>query len=355
MKVNFKNEKQHSPTLDEGFAVEYAGAKRAQFKMRWYLLLAVLVSPLVALAYYFIDTTLVINADGILTSEPATLIAAEDGIVKKINYYPGDVVPAGSQIFIFESKMLDQQLAFHNEKIASYEALLGASRVRLKSLHEKNIERFNAANIDNLDFEKEYFDNKYRNVVPLTDRIGLHLARLEVDSKHINAEIAYAQAMDVQEAEGLAKNILQLKSERIRLNAQRNLLSIQYPKTAQLNELFIHEGEFVGKGESLVAMQNRYTPIVIVYLRPSRIDYAAQGNTATVTLPNGRRLLGVINRPAQVAEKVPAMLSGPFDGAKAALKVQIDLKEVVPQFVEGLPVKVRFHYRTPLKDWFLND
>ncbi|MEW6999460.1 hypothetical protein AADZ86_17365 [Colwelliaceae bacterium BS250] len=74
------------------------------------------------------------------------------------------------------------------------------------------------------------------------------------------------------------------------------------------------------------------------------MDYIKVGQTAIIELPNGDKYRGTINEPAQFTQKLPAILSGPFEANKAAIKVTLDITPAPTVMPEGLPVTVRFHY-----------
>lgn len=83
-----------------------------------------------------------------------------------------------------------------------------------------------------------------------------------------------------------------------------------------------------------------------MYLKPDRMDYVAIGQTASLTLPNGKIYDGIVNTPTQLSEKLPDVLSAPFRRSEAMIKVTLDISPIPDVMVEGLPVKVRFHYVT---------
>lgn len=52
MKVNFHLDKKNKPQSESGMKVVYGQAKRGGYRLRWYLILAIVVSPLLFMAYY---------------------------------------------------------------------------------------------------------------------------------------------------------------------------------------------------------------------------------------------------------------------------------------------------------------
>ena len=50
MKIKFSSAKEHQPTADNGMQVLYAPGKRLAFKLRWYLILFLILLPALWLA-----------------------------------------------------------------------------------------------------------------------------------------------------------------------------------------------------------------------------------------------------------------------------------------------------------------
>ena len=46
MKVNFHLDKKNKPQSESGMKVAYGQAKRGGYRLRWYLILAIVISPL---------------------------------------------------------------------------------------------------------------------------------------------------------------------------------------------------------------------------------------------------------------------------------------------------------------------
>lgn len=53
MKVKFHLEKDKQPTSDNGMKIIYGSAKRGGYRFRWYCILALVLSPILIMAYVF--------------------------------------------------------------------------------------------------------------------------------------------------------------------------------------------------------------------------------------------------------------------------------------------------------------
>ncbi len=352
MKVEFKQEKQINPTSQDGFNIDYAPAKRAAFKLRWYLMVLFVVSPLLFAAWYFLGEKLLVKADGIITSEPIKIFAKKDGVIQKINFKQGQSVRQHDELFEIYSPETDAEVHFLEAALEELYLLHEQSLTELKSIHQKKINLYEQAKVSNKQFIKEIKETDYGKLVPLTDRIGLYLSKLKIDNDAIQSEIDFALTVDQHNLGSGAAIILEHEKALSIAKAKESLLNSPAPQDAIVNQLFVNEGEFIEKGEPLMTLSNRAQPIVLVYLKPKDLNYAQIGGKLTIKFPNGKTYPAEIKVPPKVADKVPAILSGPFATSKAAIKVQIDINEPVEDYVEGLPVEVFYHYENVAKGLF---
>lgn len=345
MKVVFKHEKQLNPQVEGGLTVNYAGAKRAAFKLRWNLLLLLILSPIIIFFIYFFNEEILINADGILTSEPLTIYAREDGIIGEIYYSAGEEIIAGQDLFDISSPIIDAEVIFLTEKLDYYRKKQSVSLAKFTQLYHKKVELYEHAVKGNAVLSEEYKKNNYEDYISLTDKITYHIARVKIDSEQIGSEIDYKLALEKNDTGSLAKIILDLELRRVLARAKQKLLNIRLETSGTINEIFIQEGSYVNKGDIIMSISNLKQPVVHVYLQPKYLEYAKIGSVVTVTFPDGKQYSGSIKVPVKIADKIPSILSGPFSMNKAAIKMQIDFDEPITNFIEGIPVKVRYHFQ----------
>ena len=188
--------------------------------------------------------------------------------------------------------------------------------------------------------------------MPLSDRIALQMSQLEFEDGRINNDVERVKTISSIQGGVIAQFKLGVEQQLVLAEAKQAFMDVKATAPATVNEIYITKGSFVTKGDRLLSLSNRPEPVVHVYLRPSRLDYAHVGSRATVTMPNGKKYRGEVKVPVQMADKISQILSGPFSTDNAAIKVQIDFDEAVEEFIEGLPVKVRFHYWETFSDWF---
>jgi len=90
MKIRFHSQP-HEPERDDGIKVSYAPAKRNVPKIRWYLILLVVSSPLI----YFVTTVLMNNvlvkAQGFVSLKLVEVRSAHAGILSEVLVKPWDM------------------------------------------------------------------------------------------------------------------------------------------------------------------------------------------------------------------------------------------------------------------------
>ncbi len=348
MKINFQTEKQKNANSNDGFKVIYAPAKRLAFKMRWYLLLTLILSPLAIFSWYMIDDKLLVTADGILTTEPITLKATHDVYVKNIDVNVGDRVESNQTLVELSSPVVEKELNLLLAKHKSFKEEQEKGIINLESLHKQQIATYKSGQFKQNQMAKRYEKYSDQGVLPLHQQLMLEQNQLVAQSQYQDALIAHEAAVNNHKNGAMAKTMMDIELAISKARAIENMLTVDAPKDAVVNDILVNEGEYVSAGEPLISVSNLDQAVVNVYLSPERMDYAKLGQTATITLPNGDTHQGVINKPTQLSQKLPDILSGPFDGNKPAIKVTLDITPAPEVTLEGLPVEVRFHYNNEI-------
>lgn len=353
MKIKFETEKQKNPMKNDGFDVMYAPAKRVAFRFRWYLLVVLILSPLVIFGWNLLDDEVLIQADGILTTDPIVLQAPQSVFVKTIHVKDGDKVKAKDILVELSSPVVERQYELLKEKHKNFNELHQKGIQILDVLYKQQIAILRASIQENKKLISKYEDYQNRGVVPLNEQLLLDQNDMQLKNQYQQVQISYESAVAQHRNGPLAKTVLDIELALAQAQAKNDMLNLIAPKQAQINEILVAEGEFLSEGEPIISLSNLNRPVVFVYLLPKRMDYAKMGRTATITFPNGIKYQGKINGPVQMTQQLPAALTGPFDVSKAMIKVILDIYPIPEQMVEGLPVKIRFHYdeEEKVKNW----
>lgn len=108
MKVNFHLDKKNKPQSESGMKVVYGQAKRGGYRLRWYLILAIVVSPLLFMAYYLFRTQVLVTAPAIITSYPLTVTATRSAIVGPIPVNVGTEVAQDQALLLLKRQRSEQ-------------------------------------------------------------------------------------------------------------------------------------------------------------------------------------------------------------------------------------------------------
>ncbi len=342
MKVRFEGVKRSDPTQDNGARVSYAPAKRAAFRGRWYLMLLLVISPIIAFGWLVTREELLVRADGILTTKPVVYSASQSGFVTDVVAGPGTLVDVGADILELRSPEIDRKIELWKANAALLTAHQEAAAAQLREVLETHRERLEASDADHRKIAAKYAELEQKGLFTLSDQVLLNAEQRELlaEIKDLDIEVERAEAMHVTDA--TANEIREIELQIAIAEVQQKELDLTAKLPGVVNRILVREGEYVSEGEELAEVSNFDQPVVEVYLRPERMNYAQVGKSVTVVLPDRSRHSGEIRDPAQIADTIPPTLAGPFDGARRAIRVTVHLDTPPENWVEGLPVEVRF-------------
>lgn len=347
MKVKFHLEKNKQPTTEHGMKVVYGNAKRGGYRIRWYSILALVLSPLFVMLYLFFQEYILTIAPGIITSNPVILTAPQDGLVVEINAKEGGDVFENENVLYLEDKVLNEDISFLRNELQN----VVKSKVTTKNDFKSYLLAISNARLNLIKITKikEKYDGYIKegkvSQVDYAAIIGMYSSAQNLMT---NADIELRQAKinehQLSLAGGIAQVIRGLNQELVTKLSQYNALNIRSPLDGNILEINAVVGQRVKKGDYLVTVSSKLEPFVIVYLEPKYIDKAIEGASVTITLPNRKRLKGHVYLAIETTSKLPAQLAKPFEGPKALLKVKVMFNDKLEanSWVEGMPVNVSF-------------
>jgi multidrug resistance efflux pump len=344
MKIKFNLEKQRNPLQEGGINVPYAAGKRAAFRFRWYLIVLLISSPLLIFAWYVSKDKIMVEAPGVLTTEPLTLYAEQDGTVAEVAVKQGlhlqkntPLVGLANPILTAEITQLDDNIRELSQSLTenwAQQALLLKQKSAIASadLKEKN------------KLYQDYNNLKQNGLLQSDQWFSVSQLKVNADLTVLDCERSL-QNLEQEKVSGNAVQYLNALKLRLQLLKTRaNELSVKAPMDGEVKDILIQPGMAVKLGDPLLLYAIRSQPVVVAYLAPSDVSFSTIGQKATVTLPGGETLEASVSEPTRITEMVPAQLVGPFEGNKEALKVVLRLDHVPVSVIEGLSVSVRFHY-----------
>src|SRR5688572_21584435 len=102
MRIRFHREARSTPDTIDGLRVPYAPAKRNAPKWRWYLILAIVLSPIAWLAGRTAVSMLTWSANGTVMLEPYEVRASQSARIGQLTLQVGAEVAAGDVLMTLQ-------------------------------------------------------------------------------------------------------------------------------------------------------------------------------------------------------------------------------------------------------------
>lgn len=342
MEVRFEGVKKTDPTRHDGFKVEYAGAKRTGFRWRWRFMLLLVVSPILIWGWLVLQEQVLTRAEGILTTEPIQMRASKSGFVTNVAVMPSDKVTAGQQVFDLTSPEIDRKIKHWQESLDELLAYRERMITELQTVLEDYGRKLEASRAKQDAFADRYRQLAEKGLFKLADQMQLNEMRRELSEDERQQLVDLERLESLRFTNDLADEIRDLKLQIAVAEVQQAQLDIRVNQDGVVNRLYVKQGEYVSEGDPLIELSNYDQPVINVFLKPERMEYAQIGREVVIILPDRSRYDGVVHEPPQIAETIPASLAGPFEGSRRAIKIVVAFRELPEAWVEGLPVKVRF-------------
>lgn len=350
MKVSFSDKKHQDPTRVKGIRVPYAPARRTVSQWRWYLILAVVTSPLLYLLWKILTPYVMVTAQGYLSLEKISVNSRASGIVQQIHVGLGDPVEPGRPLVtLYNPDLLERRQVLKSEQetltakpvamTTSREAALrqavslyqGQAAYQESLLNDiQTLYNLGAATIAELNLATSQADKaKTDLILARADLAGIRETRLQEQNLPDQEYLARKQRLDT----GIAVVDDQL----------RRLVQV-FDRQGRVLDVFVGIGESVSPGTPLMLIGQVLKPYAVVYLDPRHIRYARKGKIAVIRLPNGEKIRARVREDAELTRRIPADISSPVTARDIMILVKMDLIDPLPlaKNIDGLPVSIRF-------------
>ncbi|MGR5140313.1 HlyD family secretion protein [Photobacterium sp. DNB23_23_1] len=344
MKVKFHLDKQQKPQSEGGVKVVYGQAKRSGYKLRWYLILALVISPLLIMGYYLFRTQVLVIAPAIITSYPVTITSAESSLVAPLPTVVGNRVTKGQAIILLSDPALDEETRFIEQELLKlspptpkidklYQAAIAQS--------EQNLQKFQK-------IQRNYDTFRAKGHVSEVDYAAIINISSSLNNQLNNQKLAYIEAQRHLNEIALAGPVSQayraLMQELVVKRAQQDNLTIRSPINGRVIDIHVLEGERVTADTPLITVARNTTPDIIAFLNPKYLKYSDIDTNATITFPDGKKMSATVSKPVEIVNKLPQELQRPFEGQPAYLKVTLHFEGALEQkyWIEGMEVEVQF-------------
>lgn len=347
MDVRFSPIKQVQPTTENGVALNYAPAKRVAYRMRWYIILTLALSPVGLFVLWLYFSWVTVSSAGVISMTPQKLVSPGEGIVEQIYVNIGDAVYRDTALIRIRTPILDAEI---NELERELKVLEAAKNKRPEALGRvlKNKALAAADNYENMQAVLAEYSSLHKQRIIDSDLLAKvkQLAfQARLWQKDAEAEMYRSQyELEKQQVVGSEANqIRSLMHQLVKLKAKRNLYIIRSTDTAQVNDISSSVGDIVAQGQELMYLSARSEAKVFAYLEPKFIDFTQLNSIVEVVFPNGYSSQAYISQPVTLIRGLPSRLAAPFENDRPVLKVTLSFQQALPDNlrIEGLPVEIK--------------
>lgn len=326
MKVRFASVKERSPDLEQGLKVLYGPSRRVAYRLRWYLILLVVASPLLWLGGRLRLVALQRRAPAQLVLATTELRAPDGGTVERV------LVQAGQLLVQLDNPQWHLRLDQLRPANPAGPDRLGRSALALQG--------------ESVGLQGQMVD-LFRSLHQQGGLSSAELLAAEVQLKLFQVNLLDLQRRLRQEryqVEGDPIATLREERERAWLRARLGKLGLRAPRGGRVMEVLVSPGESVGPGSLLLRLERPDPPQLWIYLRPEQAGWAEPNRSVEVQMPNGHWRQAQVLAPADLARRLPAGLPAPLGSEGLTLQVPARLLEPLPAGwqVDQLPLQVRF-------------
>ncbi|WP_026332009.1 HlyD family secretion protein [Thioalkalivibrio sp. ALE16] len=348
MKIRFDATGRRRSDQDGGMKVRYGPARRVAFRLRWYLILLLVASPVLYFLYTLVNDAISTEVPALVWYPQHQLLAEVPGFVESIAVEPWDRVSRGEVVVRQHSpqlerrgRQIEQDLERMRERVGLSGQEQGADLERRIELLQQSLDEFRA---------------QERRLERLIDRgaagrgellpVRAERARVEERLAELEGNLARVPRGDAVESwpESLQLRHDDLLGERAEVRQE----SRQLVKTADLDgvvtEILVEPGQFVAVGTPLL----RYSGTrlrVVAYVEPRHLERRLEpGREVSLILPDGERRRAAVTATVGAADRLPAAFRSGLGGGESAVPVIVEPVSELPEIwrVDRLPLRVKF-------------
>lgn len=337
MKIRFNSSKEQQPTQELGLKVLYAPGKRLAFKLRWYLILLAVTSPLLWLLGRAVLSMWLIEAPAQLLLPSTELRAREPAQVQSLLVKAGDRVIPGQLLMQLDNPEWRERLALLAEPNAASVAVT-AQQAQLHEHEQATLRRLQDSAARRLSQAQALL------ALGAATQGEVQAAADELARRQL-AVLQFDRLLTAPQAED--RGVAQRQLERQWLQARLQGLVVRADDAGVVSEVLVGEGENVGPGTLLMRVQHNDKMLLWVFLDPRHIEYAVPGQALRLGLPDGSWLAAEVVRQVEESAAIPDELRPAFASTGRSLRVLARLNEPLAERwkVNRLGLVARFKHR----------
>lgn len=332
MKIQFRPRKAENPAQDRGVKVLYGSARRTGYRLRWYLILALVAIPVGYLAYSLGSMAFITELSGQVELKHLAVRAPVDGRVAEVSAEVGQEVDAGALLMRLWDPALERRF---REVDAEAVALAKAIAQRRQGLNL--VESMWDREVAELELQWQTLATLRQEGAITAAEVRTARAQLAAGKRQRSQALVDGRAA----IQSLQTRRASLLAAREGLEVDAGLLQLRAPSAAHVSELAAGAGEYVVRGDALLILMRRDQYRLLLYLAPRHGDRLEEGSGLEIVFPdNSRYGATVVGRPLR-SQRPPAELVGPLSANRRALELELRVdKPLAPAHaVDGLAFK----------------
>lgn len=345
MKIKFNLDKERNPEIEDGMKVMYGPDKRNKYKIRWYFILILVISPLFIMAYYLFRTQILVISPGIITSYPLTINSEQPAIVEGIFLESGDDVNKEQILIKLKNYTLNKEIDFIKKEIHKLSNLKITNN---DNIHRNAIKNTEISAYKVYEIQKKYDQYKQKGHISDIDYATIVNLKNAIDSQLSDQQIIYNDDKfnkdQIRVAGPVAQQYRNLMQQLVIKETQKESLYFKSPFNGRVLDIHVQNGQRIQTGTPLVTISQNVTPQVVAFLEPKHLEYSAINTKAKVIFPDGKKFTATVFKPVEVVNKLPQELQNPFEGQSGYLKLTLAFDNAIDKirWVEGVEVEVKF-------------
>lgn len=344
MQIRFSHQREIDRARGQGLRVVEGQHLRAGYRWRWYLIVALVSSPLIWLVGRLVLSALIQEAPAQLAMASDTIRAAESGAVEELPVRAGSRVQAGQLLVRLRNREWELRLR-QLQGIAQAGQSRRVEISRTGSRPEMTLQRQAIA-------LQQSTVQMYRS---LRQSGGFSAAELLQAESQLNGqrlaahELERRLAQDAYQHHGTPLDAQRAEQEHLWLGSRLKQLVHLAQHGGRVTEVFVTKGENVGPGTPLMQLERADPPVIWIYLQPLSGVKTWPGRPLAVQLPDGSWQAAQVIGQADLARRTPAGLVAESNDPRLALRIPARFTSPLAARwrVNQLPLTVRFPLRWP--------
>ncbi len=343
MSFNFRNKDQKIQQTPR-----YAPGKRQVSKVSWYILIGLLITPFVYLGYRIFTDTFIRFGSAYVEFDEKIVRATNDGFVKDVFIKNNDTVKKNQLIFELYNRNMENDLSYWENELdklkTKRENLLKDPQIEYLKQMQKDAE-IHLAKVTEYrntqdDLKKKglstnwYTNEANKDFSDASQKLG-EIER-KIEEKILERNLFLETYID--------KGIRNAENEIKKLHASLDYLKIRSPDDGTIAAIYVNEGDFIGKGQTIAQIVTKNNLRIVVYLKPRHFsEQIRKGQEVKIKLPDNSKVTGIVSENPIIAQNDPNG-SSITKSEKKLIVVRVLPTQNISEFykIHNLPVDVFF-------------